>query len=155
MWRFWTVAVVVVVGVSAGAQTTVKANQGAPGNQGPWPVTLVSGVGDGGEEPVVTAPCATLRQRTTDAGTAVLTVPVGGGLASRIWIQVCNSQLNSGTSICICNADGQPTFSVGSAGDVLSTGDCATYNVGPVDAGIPWCICNANNIALNTAECAP
>lgn len=146
----------VIVAAGARGQTTVKANQGAPGNQGPWPVTISNSVDAGNDIPVITGTCSSLRQRTTDAGSAALTIPVGGGLSNRVWIQVCNSQLNSGTSICICDGDGtQPTFSVGSPGDVLSTGDCATYNIGTGDGGIPWCICNANNIALNSAECVP
>jgi hypothetical protein len=139
---------------SAMASTVVTADQGKPGNQGPWPVKIVGSSGDGGSTYVTSAPCTGLAQKVTDAGTAVLTVP-SVPTANRVWIQICNSQLNSNGASCICQSNGQPTYSAGSPGDTLATGDCATYNITRQDAGVPWCICNGSNISLLSTECVP
>lgn len=154
MKRVAVVLVVLVVAAVAYAQTTVKADQGRPGNEGPWPVTVVNGSSDGGATFVIQQSCSTLTQKTTDAGTAVLTVPTTAA-GGRVYVQICNSSLNASTSQVICCVTSQPTFSAASCGDVLSTGDCATYNIGSQDGGVPWCIGNASNIALNSAECVP
>lgn len=148
--------VVLLATCGALAQVVTTANQGAPGKQGPWPVTIAGSLGDGGAVPTMAAPCTGLAQILTDAGTAAVTVPVGGPTANRVWIQICNTVLNASTSQCICASNSKPaSFTAGVAGDVLGQGDCATYNITAQDGGVPWCICNAANVALNSTECVP
>ena len=76
-------------------------------------------------------------------------------LASRIWVQVCNSLLNSGSTQCICAANTCPTFAASSVGDPLNPGDCAMYNMTTQDAGVPCCICNGAASRMPATECAP
>jgi len=148
------VIALLLLSVNTSAQSQVLANQGRPGNEGPWPVTVTNGSSDGGATYVIQQSCSTLTQKVTDAGTAAITVPTTPQ-SGRIWIQVCNSTLNASTTQAICWANGQPTFSAGSAGDVLATGDCATYNITKQDGGVPWCITNASNASLLSTECVP
>ncbi len=161
MKKFLVVASIAAtcVAVLAHADTPVTANQGKPGNQGPWPVTNVGGGNnpDGGNTFVLPGKCSKLIQ-TNDAGvgTSPLRVPVNGGAAGRIWIQICNSLLNSSSTQCICSAQFCPgSVAVGVAGDVLATGDCATYNVDLLDGGLPCCVCNGAGSFLPSTECVP
>lgn len=156
---------VMLVAVVGWSQTVVKANQGAPGNQGPWEVTCDNCSGGGGGSgggsftpdggfigSVSPQPCRLLVQ-TNDAGVGLtaLTVPAHPA-AGRVWVQVCNSILNFSAALCICST-AKPTFSLGSTGDVLATGDCATYNVTVADGGVPWCVCNDAGTFLPATEC--
>lgn len=158
-----------LIALMASGETLVKADQGAPGNQGPWPVTCVSGCGSGGSGGsggstfafdggyiglVATQPCTRLIQ-TNDAGvgTSAQVVPATPA-TGRIWVQICNSILNFSSVQCICSTT-RPTFAAGSPGDVLATGDCATYNIGPQDGGVPSCICNDAGVFLPSTECVP
>ena len=161
-WKWLAVLAVVGGGVAAWAQNSVHADQGKPGNQGPWPVTIggasisLNAAFDGGFiGSVSTQPCSALISANTDAGTVAATVP-SSPAAGRTWIQICNTQLNTSTAQCICSAgQAKPTFSAGSPGDVLATGDCALYNISALDGGVPWCICNGSNVALASTECLP
>lgn len=156
-WTAVSVLAVLLCGAIALAQTSTV-NQGKPGTQGPWPVTVV-GPTDGGSTTTVitsTLPCKTLTQSVTQVGPVATTVPASPAVG-RVWIQVCNGVLNSSSLQCVCEATAKPTFSVSSAGDTLATGDCATYNVGNTDGGQPWCLCNADagTSYLVSAECIP
>lgn len=158
-WRVVLLAAALAVAAQAGEVI----DQGRPGNQGPWPVTL-SGSGtvsinfDGGFiGQTVTAPCSTLRQ-TNDAGigTTPTRIPTQGPLAGRIWVQVCNDYQNTNTAVCKCSSTTCPASSAVSAiGDSLATGDCAMYNLGIQDAGVPCCVCNGAGVFLPVTECAP
>jgi hypothetical protein len=149
----------VVLSALAFAQTTVKADQGRPGTQGPWPVTITGGLSlDGGSINVTTAPCSNIVM-TNDAGigTSPSRVPVNGGTAGREWIRICNDIGNSSSTICKCST-GQfcpATTAAGSVGDAIATGDCVTYNVGYGDGGTPCCVCNGAGSFLPAAECIP
>lgn len=140
------------------AQTTVKADQGKPGTQGPWPVTISGGLSlDGGSVNVLASPCSRIVQ-TNDAGigTSPTRVPPNGGTSGRIWIRVCNSILNASSTQCTCAIDFCPAaVAVGAIGDALATGDCVTYPIGYADAGVPCCVCNGAGSFLPTAECVP
>jgi hypothetical protein len=156
MWCAAALAAV-VVSVAAFGQTTVKSDQGKPGTQGPWPVTLVNTAADAGGSFVIDAPCGQLVD-TNDAGvgTTASRVPVSGPQASRIWIRVCNDLVNSASTQCRCSVSTCPAATTaGNPGDLLAQGDCVTYNIGARDAGIPCCVCNGAGSWLPTQECVP
>jgi hypothetical protein len=161
----------------AWADTPITANQGKPGNQGPWPV-LVSGnvniVFDGGcsftgGSIISTGPdggsvlvhaaipeCSRIVQ-TNDAGigTSPARVP-GTPTVGRTWIRICNSLLNTSSAVCICSAmDCPASVAVGAVGDVLATADCVTYGIGTLDGGVPCCVCNGASTFLPASECIP
>lgn len=149
----------VVVATLGWSQTTVTANQGKPGTQGPWPVTVTGGLSlDGGSLTVREAPCSNIVM-TNDAGigTSASRVPVNGGTAGRSWIRICNDIGNSSSTICKCSTGQFCPGGTGAAsvGDALATGDCVTYNVGYLDGGVPCCICNGAGSFLPAAECVP
>lgn len=156
------VALVAWLAHPAAAQTVVKANQGAPGNQGPWPVTISGGGGavtvdvtfDGGYIGTVsTQPCKHYKETNTSVSTSAALVPATP-LANRSWVRVCNSLLNTEGAQCICSANTTPTFAASSLGDPLAVSDCVLYNITSQDAGVPICICNGAGVRLPTAECA-
>lgn len=109
-----------------------RVDQGKPGTQGPWPVTVSgSSTSDGGVNAVaVKYFCNATRQSTTpistlDAGN----VPGDGGLTGRWMIRVCNTSKNSGTPVIACTDDGQAPSMVDSTGlgETIEVGDCLTY----------------------------
>lgn len=160
--RFFAVGLLMLcVVVPVWAQTTVKADQGRPGTQGPWPVSITGGVViniDAGNITVVDSPCTNIVM-TNDAGysTTPSRVPANGGTAGRSWIRICNDILNSMSTVCRC-ATGQfcpLATGLGNVGDAIATGDCVTYNVGFADGGVPCCVCNGAGSYLPTAECVP
>lgn len=169
--------VVVMVALIASAlafgQTTVKADQGKPGTQGPWPVSISGGsvvitLGDAGITVNVnfdggfigttsTQPCTRIVS-TNDAGygTTPSRVPASGPAAGRSWIRICNSLLNSSSTQCICATDSCPsTVAASTQGDLLATADCATYPLGVADSGVPCCVCNGAGSYLPSMECVP
>lgn len=151
--------IVVAAAVAAWAQNTVKADQGKPGTQGPWPVSVTGGISitlDGGlglSTTSTTTPCSQYRETNTSVGTSAAIVPATP-LANRIWIRVCNSLLNTEGAQCICSATSTPTFAASSLGDPLAVSDCAFYNITAADAGVPQCICNGAGVRLPASECA-
>jgi len=153
----WSLGAIAFFSALAWAQTTVKADQGKPGNQGPWPVTGGTFNPDSGSVFVLPNKCSAIVQ-TNDAGIGATPsrVPVNGGTAGRIYIQICNSLLNANGSQCICDGQLCPgAVAVGQPGDVLNTGDCATYNIDLLDGGVPCCVCNGAGIFLPATECVP
>lgn len=156
--------IIVIVAWSAivYGQTVVKADQGKPGNQGPWPVTI-SGSGsitvaiatDGGYLGTVsTIPCGVYAESNTSVGTSAAVVPATP-LANRAWVRICNSLLNTEGAQCICSATSTPTFTAASLGDPIAVSDCVLYNIGTKDGGVPQCICNGAGVRLPAAECVP
>lgn len=133
-------------------------DQGMPGNQGPWPVTNVNGGGTttdgGGFVSTWPAPCSVYKEQNTAVGASATIVPATP-LASRIWVRICNSLLNTSSAQCICSATGIPTFTASSIGDPIAVSDCVLYNITAADAGVPRCICNGAGVQLPSAECAP
>lgn len=144
----------------AWAQTVVTANQGQPGKQGPWPVTI-NGLffPDGGGIPTYAAQCVQTRETVSST--------IDGGawdcpttqLTNRRWITMCNSQENSGTvGIKIRFDRVAPAAGLTTAGEVLNVGDCITL---ALDGGVtPICIDTSSGSAstaqqaLTTLECA-
>lgn len=117
------------------AQTTTIVNQGAPGNQGAWPVRFSPPLfpSDGGSGTGATAvavypyPCnQTSPNKQTYQDGGVQNVPTTAA-TNRLYTIICNSKDNSSGNL-RCRADGtSPTNVVGSAGDVLGAGDCIPY----------------------------
>lgn len=154
------VAGLLAAGLFFSAQTTSKVDQGKPGNQGPWPVTLngssvtiVISTDGGFFGTTATQPCKNWKQSNTTVGASAVIVPATP-LANRIWVQVCNDILNTSSAQCKCAGNTCPTFAAASVGDTLATGDCATYPINAADAGVPCCICNGAGVALDSAECS-
>lgn len=146
----------VLVSVAALAQTVV--NQGKPGNQGPWPVTLTPAA-DGGISTVngYPGPCAATSsdggapQRVTSVGVAASTCPAQQDL-NRRYIVYCNSSENTGSPIVKIRIDGTaPVIGIATAGDVLLPGDCILYPIS--SAAAPSCIANAASTAVTSFEC--
>lgn len=135
-----------------------KVDQGRPGNQGPWPVTLTI-QSDGGfaSSYAYPGPCAST---ATDAGSTQQVTAVGTSAGvcpglqdpNRKYIVYCNSSENSGTPIVKIRIDGTaPVIGISNPGDVLLPGDCITYPI--QGSATPSCISNAASTAVTTFQC--
>lgn len=144
-------AAVVLSGAYAVGQTIVTANQGKPGTQGPWPVTVVGGGGGSGGGPVTPQICTSTTHKVTSVGTSAASCP-STQLASRRFIVLCNSIENAASSLVKVRVDGvAPVIGTATAGDVLDKGDCALYAIA---AGtVPSCIANGTGVAVTSYEC--
>lgn len=116
----------------AHGQSLVKADQGRPGNQGPWPVAMGGSAQDGGAVVVQDAPCASpVESYIAFDGGGASAVPAAGPLAGRRTIIICSSQRNSGSPIwTIRNDNTAPTTAISSPGQTLGVGDCISYAMG-------------------------
>lgn len=156
----------------AHAQNTVKADQGKPGNQGPWPVTgtlTCNTIFDGGAVsipypvPVVgidaggvfvqDVPCTGAVESVVvqDGGTTAVLAP-HAALAARRTITLCNSPKNTGTPLWTLRIDGvDPTTAATAAGQTLNKSDCITYTL---QSTVPVrVIGDTGNSALTITEC--
>lgn len=151
--------------IGAWAQSVV--NQGAPGKQGPWPVTISGGgfTGADGGGALIVAPVQ-CRATALDGGVVHQIMQVGVNAiqipatpaAGRVYVNVCSSLQNTSTILIKCRADSTaPVYNAGAtgAGDVLAVGDCVTYTA-PTAANVVQCITNidAGNY-VDTYECVP
>lgn len=139
------------------AQGTVTANQGRPGNQGAWPVTLVGAGGGGGSTAtVLTLPAVCTSSsvhKSTTVGVAAGNTP-SSQAASRAYLTLCNSLQNTGTPLVKCRMDAvAPVMAAGNPGDVLGIGDCITYPVAA--AQVVQCIADAASTYVTSFECVP
>jgi hypothetical protein len=133
-------------------------DQGKPGRQGPWPVTITSPTypSDGGYPAGTTGtatypyPCSQAVQTDYVTDGAAQTM---GSAPSRLYTIISNSLDNtSGNARCRADSDGGiPVVTAGTVGDVLSTGDCISYTNPP---GVPI-RCSGGGIYLTTFECVP
>ncbi len=142
-----------VVGVAIAASV---ADQGKPGTQGPWPVTI-SGSGGGASSGTVSVdtPCNTVVESVRSVGVTALSVPATAQV-SRKMIIVCNSPENASSPILKCRGDGTtPVIGVATAGQALGKGDCVTYSSsGNPDAGTSVvCISDTAATAASATEC--
>lgn len=148
----WALLVGTIAGLAA-AQNTVKADQGRPGNQGPWPVTMSSqfGISDGGSVQVFERQCSPASpHRITVIDGGCVAVPATMSMF-RFYIRVDNTLQNNPNVFVKCRADGTcPIQAAGNAGDYLEPGDGVTYWISG-DAGI---LCTSNATANVTSyEC--
>lgn len=135
----------------AGAQTVV--NQGAPGKQGAWPVTIVGGGSDGGTTGTVTvvpATCA-IKENVISVGTSSTSCPPTQQTGRRS-VFLCNGADNPGAGLVKVRTDGvAPTMTLGTPGTVLVKGTCISL---PVDATkVPRCISDVSGTIVTTMEC--
>lgn len=154
------VALMFIAALSWAAGTPVLANQGQPGNQGPWPVTLVGGGGssDGGfAEQTTPVEC---RGTTADGGNpdtvttvGITSTPVPASAAvNRVYLNVCVSPNNvSNASIKCLTGGGVPVVTSG-PGQVLLFGDCVVYTA--VQSNTINCISDGG-YAVTAFECVP
>jgi hypothetical protein len=132
---------------SAGAQTTV--NQGAPGKQGPWLVTL-SGSSGSGTMTVQGATCSVKDNHVSVSTTATACPPAQQ--AGRRSVLICNSAANTGTGYIRVRADGTaPTTTLASPGTVLTKGTCMELTVAA--SVTPQCISDVASTVVTTVEC--
>lgn len=134
-------------------------DQGRPGRQGPWPVTLAPSSGSSGTPAgaVETRPynCAVASPyaSTAVAQTAAV-VPTTASTAPRAYMVVCNTKQNAGNMK--CRGDGvAPVFAAGNAGDYLEPGQCIKYTQANISGASPVrCISDqAANFNVTTFEC--
>lgn len=150
-----------LVAVVAKAQNVV--DQGMPGNQGPWPVTVSSATSsDGGTAGQATYPsqCSATSadggsvEQNTTVGAAAVQVP-GSPRAGRVYINICNSAQNASTAIIKCRQDGvAPVFAAGNPGQVLLFGDCFV-STAPTTANTIQCIGSGAGLNVTSYECVP
>ncbi len=164
-WAFIVLPLMLCI-FPAHAQTTVKADQGRPGNQGPWPVVIsgsapgaasvVSGP-DGGAVIVQDLPCTNPVETVIlyDGGAAT-PIPISP-LVGRRTVTICNSPKNSGSPKWTIRSDGAaPTTALSSPGQTLNVSDCVSYLMGSVgvDGGNPINgISDTGSAAVTTTEC--
>jgi len=158
MKRTFTVVagLTLVAGLAFGQQVV---NQGRPGTQGPWPVSISGASGntmvvgpDGGAVVVQNAQCTgASAHKITTVGAAAVNTPSAQN-AGRMYIVLCNSLQNSSNPIVKCRIDGvAPVAASGNAGDVLGIGDCIRYDI-PA-AVVPQCISDAAGTNVTSFEC--
>ena len=147
--------------VAAVTWSQTKVDQGKPGNQGPWPVTITSGGSGGGSSnsglAVTESPCTSPVESVIifDGGGAT-PCPITS-LSGRRTVTMCNSPKNTGTPLWTVRADGTaPTIFASSPGQTLGLGDCISYYIGATsgDAGVPlYCISDTSSSVLTVTEC--
>lgn len=95
--------------------------------------------------------CTTPRHSDSTIGTGASNCPTSQ-LANRRFITLCNSNENTGSPTVKIRIDGTaPVTGLGNPGDVLSQGQCVSYNIG---AGItPQCIASAAGTHVTGLEC--
>lgn len=164
IWVRVAIVLAIVGSVIALAQNTVVSNQGRPGSQGSWPVSLTTSSTvnvqqgpsrDGGVMwPVETMPtrCFVPTHASTTTGVVAAACPAAQ-LAGRCTIMFCNSNQNSGAPLVKIRIDGSaPVMAAGNVGDVLAVGQCITY---AIPAGVtPQCISDTATTYLTSTECA-
>lgn len=162
VWVLW-----MMLGGNAHAQGQLV-QQGAPGNYGPWKVTLVPGADGGGTGggggggavtvsfdggTVQTTPqvCTTSSHKTTSVGTSAVSTP-STQLLNRRYVTLCSSPQNPGVPLVKCRVDGvAPVMASGNPGDVLAPGDCATYAIAATS--VPACIADTASTNVLSYEC--
>jgi len=157
--RAFLLGLVLVASVTY-SQTVV--NQGKPGTQGPWPVTLIGGTGGGtgGSSGAITVS----EQPCTQPVESILVFDGGGAspcpivaLSGRRSVTICNSPKNSGSPLWTVRADGlAPTISATSPGQTLGVADCISYMITATstDGGVPTnCISDTGNSVITITEC--
>lgn len=150
--KAWVPVLLAVAFVGAMAwAANEKVDQGQPGNQGPWPVTITNGGFADGGIPVVPQNCTLRANKSTTVSTSAGNTP-SSQMAGREYLVLCNSLQNSGTPLVKCRVDGtSPVMAVTNPGDVLGVGDCITYTI---NASITAsCISDGATTYVTSFEC--
>ncbi|MBP6479890.1 MAG: hypothetical protein KA310_03490 [Pseudomonadales bacterium] len=134
-------------------------DQGSPGNQGPWKVSVVSGAGGGSSTAVsvTEAPCLNpVESFVAYDGGSTIPLPTSA-LTSRRSVYICNSPKNSGSPLWTIRVDGTlPTTALGSPGQTLNKNDCIGYARAATssDAGVPiYGIADTAGAVVTITEC--
>lgn len=157
-------AVVAALLLGAGVYGQQLVDQGQPGNQGPWPVSITGAIivnfDAGFIGSIAPVKCAATIQdggtanQNTVIGAAAGQVP-GAPSAGRAYVNICNSAQNASTAIIKCRQDGTaPVFAAGNPGDVLLFGDCL-LSTAPTTANTIQCIGSGAGLNVTTYECVP
>jgi hypothetical protein len=117
----------VVFSLTVFAQT--KVDQGKPGTQGPWPVTMPTTYpSDGGFPSGATGapyPCGpTSINGVTQMDGGSITI---GTLSRRLYIVICNSKENSSGNIKCRGDNTAASLTAGTPGTWLAVGDCIPF----------------------------
>lgn len=156
------IVLLLAVGISlvAYAADRVTADQGAPGKQGPWPVTLSGGSGsnDGGFA-FQTAPVE-CRGTTFDGGNPDTLTLLGAGstpvpasaAVNRVYVNVCVSPNNVSTAVVKCLTGGVAPVLNSGPGQVLLYGDCVQYTA--IQTNTIDCVSDGG-YAVTAFECVP
>lgn len=157
------IVLLLAVGISlvAYAADRVTADQGAPGKQGPWPVTISggsSGSSDGGFTGT-TAPVE-CRGTTADGGNPDTLTFLGAGstpvpaaaAVNRVYINVCVSLNNVSTAVIKCLTGGAAPVLASGPGQVLGFGDCIQYTANQTNT--IDCVSDGG-YAVTAFECVP
>lgn len=155
---------VLLVAFAAWAAGNIEtANQGAPGTQGPWPVTCSNcsgggGSGDGGANSTVynlpalctaTSPYAV----TTTSATAGAVPASAAAGRSYIVVTLTAGTVNPSTATVKCATNGAAvTLAATSPGDVLQYGDSTTYAA--ASTNVINCVGDAGYV-VTSFECVP
>lgn len=131
------------------AYAGTQVDQGAPGHQGGWPVTLTgtSTVSSSQQQA-----CSATAQSVVSVGVAAVSVPTSR-LASSTLLVFCNSIENAGSPKVKVLLSGTPVMGNTTPGDALRVGDCVAYAVG--SSVTPKVISDTASTAVTTYECAP
>lgn len=144
------ILLIALLSLIGGAIAQQVVDQGAPGNQGPWPVTASSS----SSFPVTPQKCSGGNtSKITSVGVTATTTP-STQLASRRYVVLCNSLQNTGNPTVKCRADGvAPVMAASSSnpGDVLGVGDCLPYYVASTVS--VQCIADAAGTLVTSSEC--
>lgn len=142
--------VVALASAYAWGQTQVMANQGAPGRQGAWPVTVESvqaTINTSSAQLLCTSPS----DKVLTIGASAVACPTTRVSGSN-FLQICNDRTNTATAFLLVRIDGgTPAFSPRTGGIALGRGDCIGYPV--ADTVAPKCIANESGVVTTTLEC--
>ncbi len=165
MTRFWIkIFAVPVLSISVVAVAQQIVNQGRPGTQGPWPVTVTGGGGsttyDGGNPSAATGVICNKTiadggspQQVTAVGLIAVPVPASAS-PGRYYMTVCNSTENSGTPQVKCLYNGvAPVMGKTTKGDVLGLSDCWRFDIS--SNNVLECISDTAATAVTSDECVP
>lgn len=144
----------------AASGTPVLANQGQPGNQGPWPVTLSGGAGSNDGGFVFQTGPVECRGQTADGGNPDTVTTVGtsstpvpaSAAVNRAYVSLCVSLNNVSPAVVKCISGGAvPTVAAG-PGQVIGYGDCVTYTA--IQSNTINCISDGGYV-VTAFECVP
>lgn len=150
---FWTLVIGLFVAgelhnMVAWAQTVV--DQGQPGTQGPWPVTLSASLGDGGTSTNGSHGACT--NWTMNVGTSSVPCPGDGGTSGSVArssrASILIELVQTGETLTI-TSDG--TAASATAGIAISSG--GTYYDNLSGSAVTNCRCTAATCSVRTTEC--
>lgn len=108
---------------------------------------IVASAGTSGSYP---ASCTVTQTAVNVVTTAGGTATPASQTASRAYVNICNSKVNT-AGLIKCRADGTAPVYASGAGVVLDIGDCVSFAV--PDTVTPLCISSTGTVVTETTEC--